>query len=351
MQGSLGQENIQPSGHHQHCNTSIKGSLFFIYQNMTFPKLPAKAAYLYLHNPAKRNALSLAVLRDLRSQLHRHLTSPTTGRLLILPPFKKDLLPSLQSPSSEHDEYKWLTHTPTWHHERADLPTVLVLRSRGPVFCAGHDLAELSTLSHDEVEETFSLCAEVMSLIRRSPAPVVCPIQGLATAAGCQLALTADVPIALADTRFQLPGMGIGLPCTSPAVAVSRRVPPGMAYRMFATAEPVTAGELGPGVLDVVAVPAHAEAVDTAKRDFEARVDAVVRRLATETPGQAQAVGKWAFWSQLAIQGQGPGEDGGDGYSDAVKWAGKVMAMHAGSEDAKEGIDAWKQKRKPEWKT
>ncbi|KAJ0117365.1 enoyl coenzyme a hydratase domain containing 3 [Diaporthe amygdali] len=317
---------------------------------MAFPKLPAKAAYIHLNNPRKRNALSIAVLRDLRSQLHRHLTSPKTGNLLLLPPFRRETLDQLKIQNNKHSPFKWLTDSVAWREEREGLPNVLVLRSEGPVFSAGHDLSELQHASPAEAKETFALCAEVMTLIRRSPAPVVCPVQGLATAAGFQLAMTADYPIALGSTTFQLPGMRIGLPCTSPATAVSRRLPPGLAYRLFATGENISAHELGSGVLDVVPVPEHAESTDTAALAFEARVEAVVKRLAEETAGQPQAFGKWAYWAQLGFKNDGA-EDGGDGYEVAAKWAGNVMAMHAQSEDAKEGMRAFTEKRTPEWKT
>lgn len=322
---------------------------------MAFPKLPARAAYIHLNNPQKRNALSLAVLEDLRAQLHRHLTSPRTGSLMLLPPFHPDGIRTLR----EHNRRggtnaptKWLTDSAAWRHEREGLPNVLVLRSEGPVFSAGHDLRELrGAASQDEVRRTFALCAEVMSLIRRSPAPVVCPVHGLATAAGFQLAMTADFPIALGSTKFQLPGMRIGLPCTSPATAVSRRLPAALAYRLFATGETITAAELGNGVLDVVPVPEHAESTDTAALAFEARVEEVVRRQAEETAGQPQAFGKWAYWTQLAID-RGQGETGlTDDFEAAARWAGGVMAMHAQSEDAEEGISAWSAKRAPKWKT
>ncbi|KAI7779044.1 hypothetical protein LA080_001390 [Diaporthe eres] len=319
---------------------------------MAFPKLPAKAAYIHLNNPKKRNALSLSVLQDLRNQLHRHLTSPRTGRLLLLPPFNPDTIKVLRSHNGTNSDgpFKWLTDSTAWRRDREGLPNVLVLRSEGPVFSAGHDLRELQHASEDEVKKTFALCAEVMTLIRRSPAPVVCPVQGLATAAGFQLAMTADYPIALGSTMFQLPGMRIGLPCTSPATAVSRRLPAALAYRLFATGESISAGELGAGVLDVVPVPEHAESTDTAAAAFEARVGAVVSRLAGGTAGQPQAFGKWAYWSQLAVESRGERESMDD-YEAASHWAGDVMAMHAQSEDANEGINAWKEKRKPGWKT
>lgn len=204
---------------------------------MPWPKLPAKAAYLALNNPKRRNALSLAVLRDLRDQLHNFNTSPKDGRLRILPPFQPSILQKLeavhdQSDSDATEQFGWLLNASQWREHRHGLPSVLVLRSEGPVFSAGHDLSELRQLPHGEVKETFALCAEVMSLIRRSPAPVIGCVQGLATAAGCQLALATDLPVACKDTPFRLPGAGLGLPCTSPSTAASRRLGNAFTYRM-----------------------------------------------------------------------------------------------------------------------
>ncbi|TPX13742.1 uncharacterized protein E0L32_005945 [Thyridium curvatum] len=318
---------------------------------LPFPRLPPKAAYIFLNNPSKRNALSLAVLRDLRAQLHAHLSPPQSpGRPLLLPAFRPSLLPALEAASRDPAaEHAWLLHSSAWRALRAGLPTVLVLRSApGPVFSSGHDLRELSGLSGDEVRETFRLCAEVMTLLRRSPAPVVCAVQGLATAAGCQLALSADVTVAPRGTPFALPGMSIGLPCTSPSTAVSRRASsPALAYRMFATAEGVRAEDLG-GAVDVV---------DGGEEALEERVAQLVAGLAG-TSGQAQAFGKWAFWTQMGIRGgdlaglEGEGMvGGGDGYEEAVSWAGRVMALHAKVDDAREGMEAFLGKRKPEWKT
>jgi len=307
---------------------------------MPFPKLPPGAAYVRLGNPARRNALSLAVLRDLRRQLQGYLTSPASGRVLTLPPFNPEGLELVRT-----SEYRWLVDADEWRKQRAGLPGVLVLRSEGPVFCSGHDLAELAGLDGPAAEELFDECAGVMSLLRRSPAPVVCPVQGLATAAGFQLAMAADYPVALAGTPFCLPGMRIGFPCVSPATFASRRLHPALAYRMFATGDAVPASELH-GAVDVVPVPEHSEAADTAAAAFEARVASVVRRLAVETAGQAQAFGKWAFWAQLARS------DGDDGFVAAARWAGGVMALQSGRlEDTKEGISAFLEKRTPSWRT
>ncbi|KAF5018111.1 hypothetical protein F66182_9930 [Fusarium sp. NRRL 66182] len=319
---------------------------------MHLPKLPPNVAYIRLSNPAKCNALSLAVLKDLKKQLTQALTSPLTGQLRLLPPFKDHVLPDLENAVRQGDtatdqwkKYGWLVNASEWKRERRGLPDVLVLRSEGPVFSSGHDLKELSQLSHDDVKHLFSLCAEVMALIRRSPVLVVCPIQGLATAAGFQLAMTTDFPIALPETNFCLPGANIGLPCTSPSTAVSRRLPPGATYRLLSTAEPVKASDF-PGAVDVVKVP-HNTPDETAQAAFESRVATVVEKLASMSP-QQQAVGKWAYWTQLGI-GASNSDEGGDGYETAARWAGRVMALHAKSEDAKEGISAFLGKQKPVW--
>ncbi|KAK4448776.1 enoyl-CoA hydratase/isomerase family [Podospora aff. communis PSN243] len=297
------------------------------------PPLPANAAYLFLNNASRRNALSLSVLRDLSSQLKRHLTSPKTGRLLTLPPFAPGTLKDFQS----SDAHRWLLDAAEWQSARQGLPNVLVLRSKGPVFSSGHDLKEVSAMSKAERKELFDACAGVMSLIRQSPAIVVGAVQGLATAAGFQLAMACDVAIARAETEFQLPGMSIGLPCTSPSTAVARRVPVGLAYRMFATAQRVRADELG-GAVDVVR--------GLEEGAFERRVMETVSRLA-EMPGQPQALGKWAFWSQAGIAST----EEEDGFGRATRWASDAMVLHAGSTEAKEGMKAFLEKRKAKWST
>lgn len=348
------------------------------------PSLPSKAAYLRLSNYKRRNALSVAVLQDLRSQLIKYNTSPDSGRLLLLPPFKTSELYRLdkasdatsESTTIQHnaqDDYSWLVDGKAWTRSRRGLPNVLVLRSDGDlgsVFSAGHDLGEIQSLAASKTErdaagiakvsDVFDLCAEVMSLIRRSPALVVCVVQGLATAAGAQLALACDFTVALETTVFRLPGMTLGLPCTSPATSASRRLGTNRAWRMFASAEGVEAGGLGDAI-DVVPDPGRRPGGDqtstgTRSEALESRVAQLVRTLAS-FPGQPQALGKWTFMTQAGItgsdwtdvNGQVRQGNGGDGFDDAVQWTGKAMALHARSTDAQEGISAFLHKRKPVW--
>jgi enoyl-CoA hydratase/carnithine racemase len=311
---------------------------------MSWPQLPIRAAYLSLKNGRRRNALSLVVLRNLKEQLLLYNTSPSDGRVRMLPAFRPELLSELETAlidesSRASEEHGWLLSAEQWQKHRHGLPRVLVLRSEGSVFSSGHDLGELRNLSDDEVKETFALCAELMRLIRRSPAPVVGVVQGLATAAGAQLALTTDLPIAVASTQFRLPGATIGLPCTSPSTAVSRRLGSAFTYRMLALAEPVRADQLPGGAVEVV----------SDDEALEQRIAKTVEQLAT-TSAQPQALGKWGYHTQLGLFGSSTA-GGGDGYEDAVAWAGRLMALHARSDDAREGIGAFLEKRRPSWKT
>ncbi|KAI0395656.1 enoyl-CoA hydratase [Xylariaceae sp. FL0594] len=311
---------------------------------MRLPKLPARAAHLKLDNASRRNALSLEVLTSLREQLVRYNTPPGESKPLLLPDFSPSLIREYpeagrDTKATDARTWNWLIDGNEWRKRRNDLPKVLVLRSEGPVFCAGHDLKEIHKQSPAEVEKTFDLCREVMALIRQSPIPVVGVIHGLATAAGAQLALTTDLPVALASARFQLPGMSIGHPCTSPSTALSRKLGNAFTYRMFALAEPVRADQLPSGAVETV----------PDEDALEARVSDIVGKMVNSS-GQAQAIGKWTYWTQAGIQ-ESLRDGTTDSFSAAAAWAAKAMAIQSGTEDAKEGRRAFMEKRTPTWNT
>ena len=304
----------------------------------SWPALPARAAYLVLNNVKQRNALSTETLTDLKRQLLEYNTSRHSGRLRLLPPFQADLLHNLQSAlhspaSPAGQEYGWLVNRSQWHEERQNLPDVLVLRSEGPVFSSGHDLGEIRQLSPQGIQDLFDLCAEVMTLIRRSPVPVVGAINGLATAAGCQLALNTDIPVARASTQFRLPGTATGFPCSSPVTAASRRFGDAFGYRMLSLAEAYRADQLPAGTVDVV----------PDDQDFEQRVAELVSRLAEQTPPRPQALAKWAYWTQAGMKSD---ELGGDGMSEAASWSGKVMALHLQTDEGKDSVEAFFNRKK-----
>ena len=137
---------------------------------MSFPALPRGAAYLKLANPKRRNALSFNILQSLKTQLTTYNTTKD-GHLLMLPSRRHEMATQLP---------QWLRDTETWRDLRSHLPKVLVLRSEGPVFSSGHDLKEMREQGQEFTKKTFELCAEVMSMIKSCPIPIVCPIQGIA---------------------------------------------------------------------------------------------------------------------------------------------------------------------------
>ena len=119
----------------------------------------------------------------------------------------------------------------------------VILRALGPVFSSGHDLRELTNGVEEDYAGTFSQCTEVMEAIRLLPQPVIAQVQGLATAAGCQLVATCDLAVVSEDASFATPGVKIGLFCTTPGVAVARAVPQKKAMEMLLTGAPISAQE------------------------------------------------------------------------------------------------------------
>jgi enoyl-CoA hydratase/carnithine racemase len=206
---------------------------------------------------------------------------------------------------------------------------VLVLAAAGPVFCSGHDLSEMVGRSQEEYEAIFAQCTRVMQQIRRLPQPVIARVQGMATAAGCQLAATCDLAVAATEARFATPGVKIGLFCTTPMVPLVRSVPPKVAMEMLLTGIPITAERaLAVGLVNRV-VPAS-------------ELDAAIRELTDAILASSPAVmsqGKRAFYEQIALD-----------EPSAYKKAMCLMTEAAGEHDAQEGISAFLEKRPPRWK-
>jgi enoyl-CoA hydratase/carnithine racemase len=206
--------------------------------------------------------------------------------------------------------------------------SVVVLASRGPVFSAGHDLGEMVGRTEAEYHQLFALCSEVMQQLRRLPQPVIARVQGMATAAGCQLVAACDLAVAADTATFATPGVKIGLFCTTPMVPLVRAIPPRFALEMLLTGKPIAAQRaLEWGLVNRV-VPA--DQLDGAVREF---VDAIL----ASSPLVVR-LGKTAFYDQLAL-------DEASAYTQATE----VMTDNALRRDAQEGMSAFLQKRRPAW--
>jgi len=254
-------------------------------QLLVLLEITGRIATLTLNHPEKRNALSRALLTELREHL-QHL--------------------------AERKEVR-----------------VVILRAEGKVFSSGHDLRELADCSEADAQSLFALCTEVMRAIRDLPQPVIAQVQGLATAAGCQLAATCDLVVAATEASFATPGVKIGLFCTTPGVALARAVTPKKAMEMLLTGTPLSAVEAERAGLVNRAVPSERLASETRQ---------LAEQIATAS-GAIMALGKQAFYQQLPLP-----------CPTAYEQAQPIMAANAVMGAAQEGIRAFLEKRPPHWK-
>lgn len=211
---------------------------------------------------------------------------------------------------------------------------VVIAASPGPVFCAGHDLREVTALRANPdrgrvaFEDLMGSCADLMQAIVRLPQPVIAAVEGLATAAGCQLVATCDLAVAGEGASFCTPGVHIGLFCSTPMVALSRNVAPKHAMEMLLTGETVPAADaLRKGLVNRI-VPAG-EAL--------AQSRALAAVIASKSPAILR-IGKRAFYEQAEM-----------GLADAYAHAAAVMVENMLHRDAVEGIGAFVEKREPRW--
>ncbi|MCY3662719.1 MAG: enoyl-CoA hydratase [bacterium] len=237
-----------------------------------------------LDNPARRNPLSLAVLRD--------LISAVTG-------FGAD--PAVR---------------------------VIVVSGTPPAFSAGHDLAEMVDRPDDFYEELFDVCCELMASIRNVPQPVVAAVDGIATAAGCQVVAACDLVVATDRSRFATPGVRIGLFCSVPMVPLSRAIGRKRALEMLLTGDPVDAATAAEWGLVNRVVPAG---------ELQEAVAELAGRIGRFS-ADVLAIGKRAFYEQL---------DRAE--PEAYEYTRRVMAANAAMDDAQEGIGAFLEKRPPVW--
>jgi enoyl-CoA hydratase/carnithine racemase len=211
---------------------------------------------------------------------------------------------------------------------------VVLLTSEGPAFSAGHDLKEMTARRADPdrgrayFAAMMARCSAMMERIVRLPQPVIAVVEGVATAAGCQLVASCDLAVAGAEARFSTPGVHIGLFCSTPMVALSRSVAPKHAMEMLLTGEAVSAADAHRmGLVNRVAPVG--EAMHEARRMAES--------IAAKSP-LALKIGKHAFYEQQEM-----------GLSDAYRHASAVMVENMLARDAEEGIGAFIAKREPKW--
>jgi enoyl-CoA hydratase/carnithine racemase len=207
---------------------------------------------------------------------------------------------------------------------------VVVIEGAGRGFCAGHDLKELRGRSGDKefFQAIFKQCSRLMTTITALPQPVIAKVHGIATAAGCQLVATCDLAVADRTAHFGTPGVNIGLFCSTPMVALSRAVPRKQAMEMLLTGDMVDAEEACRIGLVNRAVPSEA---------LEAETLDLARRVASKSPLTVK-IGKEAFYRQIEY-----------GLVEAYAYASQVMTTNMLARDAEEGIDAFIEKRSPEW--
>ena len=253
------------------------------YENMIVQK-DAKIAIITLNRPNKRNALSIGLLEETLDALEI-LGKDTTIR-------------------------------------------VIVLKGNGPVFCSGHDLSEMAGRKHADYRELFSVCTDMMEAISRIPQPVIAMVHGMAMAAGCQLVAACDLALASEDATFAIPGVKIGLYCTTPTSIIMQNVSKKKILKMGMTGESISAREAERIGLVSEVVPPH-------------KLEPSTMKLAKKIAGVSRHVvasGKHAYYAMLNMDTH-----------QAIKYAAKIMADDCLHKDAREGFSAFIEKREPRW--
>ncbi len=207
---------------------------------------------------------------------------------------------------------------------------VVVIAATGKAFCAGHDLKEMrAEPSQGYYERLFAQCGRMMMTIQRLPLPVIARVQGVATAAGCQLVAMCDLAVASRDAKFAVSGVNLGLFCSTPSVALSRNLSRKAAFEMLVTGDFISAEQaLEKGLVNRV--------VDAGELD--AAVEQLAARIVSK-PRVALAMGKALFYRQIDTDIEAAYDD-----------AGHTMACNMMDDSALEGVLAFIEKRAPDWR-
>jgi enoyl-CoA hydratase/carnithine racemase len=206
----------------------------------------------------------------------------------------------------------------------------VVIAANGRAFCAGHDLKEMKARPDVAYYQAlFATCSKLMMSIRKLEVPVIARVQGLATAAGCQLVAQCDLAVAVSEASFGVNGIDVGLFCATPSVALSRNMLPKQAMEMLLTGDFISAEEAkSRGLVNRVV------AADALNAELATLVDRIVAK-----PREALAMGKALFYRQLET-----------GMESAYQLAGQTMACNMAHEVAQEGVQAFIDKRAPRWR-
>lgn len=205
----------------------------------------------------------------------------------------------------------------------------VIITGAGKAFCAGHDLKQMrSNPQREYYEDLFARCAKVMQAIVNLPVPVIAKVNGMATAAGCQLVASCDLAMAGDSAKFAVSGINVGLFCSTPAVALTRNMPIKKAFEMLVTGNFISAAEAAVYGLINKVVPTS-------------NLDRAVQELADTICSKstvAVRTGKSMYKQQMGMS-----------LPDAYDYASKIMANNMMAQDACEGIDAFIEKRQPKW--
>ena len=207
---------------------------------------------------------------------------------------------------------------------------VVIIEGSGKGFCAGHNLKEINLLKGKPAyQKIFSLCSELMMTIINSNKPVIAKVHGAAFAAGCQLVATCDLALSTDEAVFATPGVNIGLFCSTPMLAVSRNVSRKKTMKMLLTGEPISAQY----AKEIGLINDHFK-----NSSLEDEVISLAEIIASKS-SKVLKIGKRAFYKQLDMP-----------LDKAYKYTSKIMSENMMALDAKEGINAFLEKRNPNWK-